>query len=101
MEFEKNPVVNAILYCRPDGRKKDMDIRNVDKADADYIRENNINVSLEELNEETGDVAIYFDDGTLLDDDETPDEIVVLSMGKTCNQCMSEGVERLKKRKAA
>lgn len=73
---------------------KIINVTNIHKEDADYINQHNIKVSMENLN---GENIVYFDDGTRLDDGETPDELIVLSRGRSCEECMAEGVKLLKK----
>lgn len=98
--------VTATLFVPPYGDRREINIAKVYPDDAAYINERNIKISLEELM--TGDTVIYFDDGTPLhgeddEDDQTPDEIIVISRGgkKSCEECFKEGVEKLKKRIAA
>lgn len=88
----------ATVFIPPNGRRDTVRVKNIRAEAARYLNENNIRVSMEEICG-MGQV-VYFGDGTLLDDDETPDEIIILSNGvKSCEDCMDEGVERLKKRK--
>lgn len=92
--------VNVTLFVPPRGERREIGITKVLPEDAQYIKEHNIKVSMEELM--TGDNVVYFDDGTFInnDPDESPDEIVIISKGgkKTCEECFKEGVERLKAR---
>lgn len=94
--------VTATLFVPPRGERREIEIANVLPDDAAYINSKGIKVSLEELM--TGDTVIYFDDGKHIDDDpeEDPDEIIIISRGgkKTCEDCIKEGVELLKKRAA-
>lgn len=94
--------VTATVFIPPNGRREIIEIKKVYPDDATYIKQRGIKVSLEELM--TGDTVIYFDDGKRIDDDpeEDPDEIIVISRGgkKTCEECIKEGVEQLKKRAA-
>ena len=94
--------VTATLFVPPRGDRREIEIAKVLPDDAAYINSKGIKVSLEELM--TGDTVIYFDDGKRIDDDpaEDPDEIIIISRGgkKTCEDCIKEGVELLKKRAA-
>ena len=87
-------MIEAKVYYN--GTCEVINVTNINKEDADYINEHNIKVSMEELN---GQYVVYFDDGTLLDDGETPNEIIVLNRGRSCEECMAEGVELLKTRR--
>ena len=99
--------VKATVFIPPRGQREEIEIKKVYPADAEYINANEIKVSLEELM--TGDTVIYFDDGKHfikdeegVEDDTTPDEIIIISRGgkKSCEDCIKEGVEALKKRAA-
>lgn len=98
--------VTVTLFVPPRGERRKIEIAKVQPKDAAYINSKGIKVSLEELM--TGDMVIYFDDGTYLADEDgaidesTPDEIIIISRGgkKTCEDCIKEGVELLKKRAA-
>lgn len=98
----KKQTITATLFVPPRGERRKIEIAKVLPDDAAYINSNGIKVSLEEL--ATGDTVIYFDDGKHIDDDpkEDPDEIIIISRGgkKTCEDCIKEGVELLKKRAA-
>jgi len=85
--------IQCINFKRPDGRKEEVTIRNIYPEDADYINKNNIKVSLEDLGT---DYCVWFDDGKIIEDE--PDEIIVLSQGKNCQETIKEGVRLLKER---
>ena len=73
-------------------------MKNIRPEAAKWLNENKISVSTEEGATE-GDIIAYFDDGTTMEGDEnTPNEIIVVSRGKSCEDTMDEGVELLKKR---
>lgn len=95
--------ITATVFIPPNGKSRVIEITKVYPDDAAYIQRHDIKVSLEELM--TGDTVVYFDDGKHIDDnpDEDPDEIIVISKGgrKTCEDCIKEGVELLKKRTAS
>lgn len=91
--------IHATFFRKPDGRKQEIFMRNILKEDAEYINQNGIKVSLEE--DHTGEGAIiYLDDGLMLDDGETPDEVILIAGNKSCEEVMADGVSRLKKRKS-
>ena len=94
--------ITATVFVPPNGQRKVIEIAKVLPDDAAYINAKGIKVSLEELM--TGDTVIYFDDGKHIDDDpeEDPDEIIIISREgkKSCEDCIKEGVELLKKRAA-
>ncbi len=92
--------ITATVFIPPNGRRQIIEVTKVYPDDAAYIRQHDIKVSMEELM--TGDTVVYFDDGKHIDDDpnEEPDEIIIISRGgkKTCEDCIKEGVELIKKR---
>lgn len=97
--------VTATLFVPPNGKRREIEIKNVYPDDAAYIKEHDIKVSLEELM--TGDTVIYFDDGKHfcmdedgVEDDTIPDEIIIISKGgsKSCEECIKAGVAKLKAR---
>lgn len=82
-------------FIRPNGRKEYVEIPNVYEDDAKYITKNNIKVSIEDIG---GTYCVWLDDGKKNDDNE-PDEILVLSGNRNCQDTIKEGVELLKVRK--
>lgn len=67
--------MKATLYIRPDGRKKVIDIRDIDPEDEKWFLENNVKISLEEIAGNA--VAFYADYGKVIDGD--PDEVIVIA----------------------
>jgi len=76
--------LEVALYKRPDGRKLRTMITKVDSEDAAYFRRHGIVISIEELADDV--YALY---GRFPDQDEE-DELIVLSNGRTCNECLKE-----------
>ncbi len=89
-------MIDAIFYKKPNGSKEFISITEINQDDSDYINENAICVSLEEMN---GEAVLYFDNGVFFEDGETPNEIVVFSDGRSCKETIAEGVNLLKARK--
>lgn len=90
--------INFIHFQKPNGKQLPMVMANINPEAAKYINENNIQVSTEDGHIE-GHVIVYLNDGTMMEGDEgTPNEIIVISRGRSCEDTMDEGVELLKKR---
>ena len=87
--------INATLYIRPDGRTKDIEIKNILPEDADYINKNNIKVSLEK--DGIGNIIVYFDYGRV-DEEGEPDELIFVSVNKSAEDIFSEAVKKIKER---
>jgi len=88
--------IKATLFIKPNGKKEDIDLKNVYPDDADYINNNHILVSMEELSD--NNFAIYFDYGKV-DEEGEPDELIELSFGKSCQETIKTAVERIKELK--
>ena len=89
-DFELDqPSLDVKVYKRPDGRVVETTIYNIRQEDADWFRENNVAVSMEDLG---GDFAVYADVGRRLNDDpnEDPDEVIVFAAGRSCEDTMAE-----------
>ncbi len=80
--------LEVTIYLRPDGRKLRTMITKVDPEDAKFFKRHNIIISIEELDDKLEDrqYALY---GRYPDQDEE-DELIVLSNGRTCNECLNE-----------
>ncbi len=76
--------LEVAIYQRPDGRKLQTIITNVGSEDAAYFKQHGVVVGIEEL--EDNMYALY---GRFPDQDEE-DELIVLSNGRTCNECLNE-----------
>jgi len=92
-----DPKLYMTYYKRPKGRREEVPIVYINPEAETYLLENNIQISAED-DVIQGGFVVYFDDGKRLDDDVTPDEIIVMSGGRSCEDTMDEGVELLKKR---
>jgi hypothetical protein len=89
--------IMATVFNRPNAKKNVIEIVNVYPDDAEYINSTDVKVSMEEYQPEQ--YFIYFDYGVVNDDGE-PDEIIIRSKGRTCNDCIKVGVERIKIRRS-
>lgn len=78
--------MKCTIYKKPNGNTEVIDMRNIKDEDAKYFEENDIDVSMEEIG---NGFAVYADIG-VTDEDGEPDEILVLSNGKTCEETMSK-----------
>lgn len=87
--------IKCTVFIRPNGKKTESVINNISQEDADYINQNNIKVSMEDIGT---DYCVWLDDG-LKNEDDDPDEIIVLAQGRSCEATMAEGVQLLKQRK--
>jgi len=98
-EYNPKTEIEFTHFQKPTGKREVIVMTSIRPAAAQYINEHDIKVSTEDgMN---GSFVVYFDDGTLLDDDVTPDEIIIIAnTGKLCEDTMDEGVELLKKRAA-
>lgn len=100
MEDIVNPEnqISFTHFAKPNGKRTQHTMNNIRPEAAKYLNENQISVSTEEGGI-VGDIIAYFNDGTMMEDDEhTPDELIVISRGRSCEDVMDEGVELLKKR---
>lgn len=88
--------MKAIFYKRPNGQQEVLEVTNILANDEEYLVSNGVNVSMEE--DIDGWPIVYLDDGETLEDG-TPNEIIILAGSRTCEEVMSEGVEKLKQRK--
>lgn len=89
--------MEVTLYKTPNGAKQIINVTKIRDEDKKWLEENNVKVSMED-SEILGPV-IYGDDGTMLEDGETPNEVCIIAEGRSCEECMSELVDTLKKRK--
>lgn len=78
--------MDIIFYKRPYGRTEIAAITEIRTEDAEFFEVNNIRVSMEDLG---GQYAIYADTGRK-DEDGEPVELLVLSNGRSCVDCMNE-----------
>lgn len=80
----------ATLYSLPDGKQKLVEITDVDPDDAMWLTQFGVKVSLEELR--TGEVAVWGDYGG-------DEEMLVVSKGRPCHECLAELKEKIKEKK--
>lgn len=85
------------FYARPDGNPSDVPLINVTEEDEAYFLENNVRISAED-DPISGGFIVYGDDGTMMEDG-TPDEVVVISRGRNCEDTMAELARLLKLRR--
>lgn len=80
-------MLNAKLYERPSGGVFDINITEVDAHDAEFFYRNKVKISLEEIGPD--DYVAYADIGATNVDGE-PDEVMVLSRGRSCRETLAE-----------
>lgn len=85
--------IKATIYHKPNGRKEQIELTNIYSEDAKYINDNDIKVSLEQL--DYNDFAIYFDYG-LVDEDDEPIEHIELTLGKSCEETINKAINTIK-----
>lgn len=76
--------LEVTIYQRPDGRKLRTLITKVYPEDAKFFKRHNVIIGIEELDD--NQYALY---GRYPNQDEE-DEVIVLSNGRTCNECLKE-----------
>lgn len=75
------------LFKRPHGLTELVRIHNIDPADQHFLESHNVKVSMEYINEDQ--VVVYGDYGAV-DSNGDPDEIIVISDGRSCVETMKE-----------
>ena len=75
------------LLKRPYGLAEIVRIRNIDQADQHFLESHNVKVSMEYVVE--NQVIVYGDYGAV-DSNGDPDEIIVISDGRSCLETMKE-----------
>ena len=76
----------ATFFLPPNGRQEVHEITEVEPQDASFFEQNRIKVSMEQLM--TGDYTLYADTGKLAFGE--PDELIVISRGRSCRECLTE-----------
>lgn len=78
-------MIQVTVYKRPDGRTETIDCPNVYPDDAQFFRDNNIHVSMEDIGDQ---FAVYADTGRV-DSDGEPDELIELSGRRSCEETLA------------
>ena len=81
--------VRALCYTPGEPRTHIL-VKNVYEEDADFICDNNLVLTLEQLT--TGDFAIYLRH----EDDDEDDELITIANGRSCEECIKELVDKYK-----
>ena len=85
--------IKAIVFIRPNGAKKEIEVKNIYEDDAKFINENNIKVTMEKGS--FGEMIVYFDYGAKIDGE--PDELIQISFSnKSCKDTIQEGIKKVK-----
>ena len=72
-------------YARPNGRMREIEMKNIYKEDIDFFQKHDIIVSIEELS--TGDIAVYACPSR---DESEEREVMVFDKGRSCKDTMRE-----------
>lgn len=91
-------MIKAKLYMRPDGKVQYIDVQNISPHDEEYLKENNVQLSMEDLNNTTLGYAVYLSDGTT-DEHGDVKEITEISKNRSCRETISSAVVMFKKMK--
>lgn len=75
------------IYHRPNGRAEEIICREIDDDDAQWFKTRNVKVSMES---DGRDGYIIYADYGAVDEGGEPDEIVVLSLGRSCRKTLTE-----------
>ena len=76
------------IFKRPYGLAEQVRIHNIDPADQHFLESHNVKVSMESVVEDR-QVIVYGDYGAV-DSNGDPDEIIVISDGRSCIETMKE-----------
>lgn len=86
--------VPCTIYHRPNARRESVVCRHIYADDAAAIRAHGITLSMEDAG--PLGTAVYFDTGHVTDDGE-PDEHLITSEGRTCQDTIRAGLAELRK----
>lgn len=75
--------LTVTFYIPPNGKKEVRKITNYKKEDAEFFIKNNVKISMEDLGSQ---YAIY----GLIDGEPEENEFIVLSSGRSCEDCLTE-----------
>lgn len=78
--------MKVTVFKRPNGLKEVIDMKNINGEDEMWFLANGVKISMEE---DGADGFIIYADIGRKDEDGEPDEIILLSKGRTCVQCMT------------
>ena len=88
--------IKATLYIRPNGATKEIEITKINPEDAQWLDDNNVKVSLENI---PPMLAIYADYGKTTIDGEPDEHLLVVSANSDCVAVMARLVTDLKELK--
>lgn len=75
------------VYHRPGGRQEQIICREIDDDDTNWFQTRSVKVSMES---DGRDGYIVYADYGAVDEEGEPDEIIVLSQGRSCRKTLSE-----------
>lgn len=75
------------IYHRPNGRAEEIICREIDDDDAQWFKTRSVKVSMES---DGRDGYILYADYGAVDEEGEPDEIVVLSLGRSCRKTLAK-----------
>jgi len=79
--------IQATVFLRPNGRQEEITVKNINDDDANFFKTRSVKISMED-NPGLG-TTVYADYGAVTEDGE-PDEIIVFSRGRSCEDTMAE-----------
>lgn len=88
--------IKATLYIRPHGDTKEITITKINPEDAQWLKDNNIKVSLEEA---PPMLFVYADYGNTTSDGEPDEHVMVVPADSDCKAAMARLVTNLKELK--
>lgn len=86
--------IKATVFLRPNGRQEEIIVENINDDDAKFFNFHGIEISMEE-SPGLGQ-TVYADYGAVTEDGE-PDEIIVFSRGRSCEDTLAELRELVEK----
>ena len=90
--------IKATLFLRPNGRQEETVVTEIKPDDANFFNTRSVKISMEG-NPGLG-ITVYADYGAVTEDGE-PDEIIVFSRDRTCEDTMAELRELVERAMAA
>lgn len=79
--------IQATVFLRPNGRQEVITVTNVNPDDANFLNTRGIKISMEDA-PGLGQ-TVYADYGAVTEDGE-PEEIIVFSRGRSCEETLAE-----------
>jgi hypothetical protein len=84
-DVKMSEFLSVTLYERPDGRSRQVEMRNIEPEDIHFFESNRLKVSIEELT--TGELVVY---ACPYNDYSEESEVMVLSGSRSCKETMKD-----------